>query len=398
MPTLVPRRFANPETLKRVSRSSLIELLSAKATSEYLASRGFVLPTMAGDDVDYDALAGILVDPDAGMPTELVDSLYFIHEMSTDHAMQELLEAAQPGLLDFGEADPTPADVALQVLLKDRDLLERKHAEQYLERPKAFHVCQGAGEHREHPPGCSESLMTAMALELDEWFFKHRRGRGSRVFPYPRPQDGQVWFLIRHGLPMRREGTFDGDTSSSVFYRPEDFKVIIYHCAQNVLVIHADGKRERELYRKAFGKYLFGDEDYFACDGNYTLQPLKDNGRDALDCDGIDGIESVSLKELEVFVSKGRAAFVGVRCDDVFGYLEDSKMRLPKGFWSKAVLSIQFTDAVSPRSATIRPPSRASYTRDDDRLLVEQLLEHNGFVLGMKGKTDAAVTSPVRRS
>ena len=63
--------------------------------------------------------------------------------------------------------------------------------------------------------------------------------------------------------------------------------------------IHADCEQEPELFRLAFGMHLFGDGNYFpASKGKYTLEPLK-AGRAVLACAGIDGLEDITLKELE---------------------------------------------------------------------------------------------------
>ena len=49
--------------------------------------------------------------------------------MSTDNCMDLLLEEAEKRCLSLdGKPDPTAADVAVQVFLQDRRLLERKHA------------------------------------------------------------------------------------------------------------------------------------------------------------------------------------------------------------------------------------------------------------------------------
>jgi hypothetical protein len=108
--------------VKRISAKDLLALLAP--SREYLAGRGLVLPQEANHPVDYETLASILVDPSPDRPKALIDGLYFVHEMSTSECMADLLDAAAPGVLDFEGAEPTPADVAVQVCLKDRDLLD----------------------------------------------------------------------------------------------------------------------------------------------------------------------------------------------------------------------------------------------------------------------------------
>ena len=391
MPTSFFRRFANPETLRRVSEPYLLALLSADATQGYLISRGFTFPSARSGALDHEALAAILLNPDAEMPNALVDDLYLMDEMATEPIMLELLDAVPPGLVESGEADPTPADVVLQLLLKDRKLLERKRAEQFLHRSRSFRVCQGNGTQKELPR-CTESTEGLVPLTLGEWFFGHRRGRKCRVSFFSRPAEGQLWILVQRGAAMRIQGTFDEGQSSSLLFRPQAFDLIVYYLEQDVLVVHTDTdtKGELELYRKTIGKYLFEDEDYFAATGNYTLTPLMKRGRAALDCDGVSGIESVDQGELEIYRGTGTPMFIRLKGDDVFASLEESHMSLPKGLPTKAVFRVKFTESEKPRAVTIRPPSRDRYERDDDRAVMEPFFKRNGFIQATRGRADAA--------
>jgi len=381
-------RFANAETLKQIAPPALLAFF--EPFREYFARRGYELPKDSTVSLDYPALTSILIDPDRYVPPDLAQRLYLVHEMATEEGMQQLIEGLGESLSVEGH-DPTSADVAVQAFLKNRNLLEEKHAEQFLVRSRSFRVCVSSSEPPRKLPKCERSSRTNLEREFDEWFAKHRRGRGSKLFVFPRSSEGELWFLVRHGLAMRREGTLDKGESSSIFFRPEVFDVVVYHREQNALILHTTPyvKGILELYRKGFGKELFRNENYFAADGNYTLQPLVDKGANALDCEGIDGIKSVSLHEIEIFLSKGGGVFYSLSGDNVFAYLEESGVHLPKGRWNKAVLSFEFSDSVKERSVTVWPPSRASYKRDDDRMVVERFLKKNQFLKASKAKKKA---------
>lgn len=390
-------RFANAETLKHISPPVLLTFFDPFRA--YFARRGCDLPKDSATTIDYQAVVAVLIDPDRDVPPDLAQRLYLVHEMATEEGMQQLIEAVGESFIFEGD-DPTPADVAVQVFLKRRELLEEKHAEHFLVRSRSFRVCVSPSEPPQKLPQCQASSRTKLESEFDDWFWKHKRGRGSKVFVFPRAAEGELWFLVRHGLGMRREGTLDKGESSSIFFRPEVFDVVVYHREQNALILHITPyvKGILELYRKGFGKHLFQKEDYFATDGNYTLQPLVDKRSNALDCAGIDGIKSVSLHEIEIFLSKGGGVFYSLRGDDVFDYLEQSNARLPIGRWNKAVLSFEFSDSNKARSVTVWPPSRASYKRDDDRMVVELFLKKNQFLKATKapkrktgGKREATV-------
>ena len=111
-----------------------------------------------------------------------------------------------------------PDTVAVQVFLQDRRLLERNHAKRYLTRRRSFEHFQT--ETHPIPQFKQPSPQTLIDLQedLDDWFEKKKRGRGSRVFVFPKGDS--IWFLVHHGDPFRREGSFDAGQALSVFYWP----------------------------------------------------------------------------------------------------------------------------------------------------------------------------------
>ena len=155
----------------------------------YFADRGLVLSSTDGADINYQALAEILLNPDDAMPPLLVDALYHVNEMATSEGMDALLDAAAANgvQLDSG-GEMTPADVAVQVWLKDRDLFERQHAEQFLCRRRSFESFQ-SHDSTGRPPELSTEALAGLERDLDDWFggrsadggaaYSHTRERAS---------------------------------------------------------------------------------------------------------------------------------------------------------------------------------------------------------------------------
>ena len=118
----------------------------------YFKSRGVELGAVNGHELDYEGLRDVLMTLDPSAPQELMDDLYYVHEMSDDNGMDELLAAIEE--LPASERvelhlppDPTPADVAVQVRLQAPELLERRHAERLLTKKRSFEYYQPkAGE------------------------------------------------------------------------------------------------------------------------------------------------------------------------------------------------------------------------------------------------------------
>jgi len=264
------RRFSNPDGLKAITPRHLVRLLSP--FTEFLFGRGFDLPKLEeAKTLDYEQLAAVLVDPREDTPKALIDALYVIHEMATKEGMDALLEAARDKRLELDITDnPTPADVAVLIFLADQDLLERKHAEQYLTRPRSFEYFQSEATLPD-PKRATDRRLKQLEQDLDNTFETRKRGRGARVFPY-RKEDG-FWFLVRHGEPYKREGSLEDEKPASVFYRPEKYDVVVYNPAIGELRINASAMWEKNLYRAAFGQYLFDNPDVFPGTGKYTLAP-----------------------------------------------------------------------------------------------------------------------------
>jgi hypothetical protein len=139
---------------------------------------------------------------------------------------------------------------------------------------------------------------------------------------------------------------------------------------------------EKKLYRQLFGKHLFDNENCFPGTAKYTLEPLRENGADALACGDIEGIESIVLTEVH-FAWGGAQGEVEIRkASDVFAALEARGRTMPEeARIIKAVFRVKFEDSKTPRSVKIRPSNIAEYTRDSDADLLERWLQLRGFII-----------------
>jgi hypothetical protein len=390
MPTFNLKRFSDPGTLRAIEPGALLELLASY--EEFLTGREFHLPTTPDPDlIDYDHLAAIFMTPDVDTPDELANALFYIHEMATADGMDALMaELQQMGEAVLFPPDSTPADVAVRCWLVDPEALERAHAESLLIRPRSFQYFQTQNW---PPPGYLEPAAETLALlenELDNWFEQKNRGRGARVFPFPK--DHEVWFLIRHGDPFKREGSLENEESSSVFYRPERHDVLVYDQNLGELRMNARSKGERDLYLERLGLYLLGSEHSFRISGQrYTLEPLRTLGQESLVWEDVDGLEWVVLRELWMEWG-GPVHEVEIRkADDLFTALELREETIPQGpTLRQAKFQVKFSDGTTPRTVTIRVPQRAQFTRDQDSALVEEWLTLRGFVIPRSEASDEA--------
>lgn len=378
MATYNLRRFSNAETLKQIARRDLLALLAPHAA--YFAGRGLKLPKRASDgDLDYERLVEVFMTPGSDTPPALANALFLVDEMATPEAMDGLLDEARIAGIDLDDGGPTPADVAVQVWLHKPDILERKHAEQFLTKRRSFESFQ---TDRQPVPEFflpSEKVVGGLEQELDGWFEEKKRGRGARVLVYPK--DDGCWFLVRHGDPYRREGSIEKGESSSVYYRPEKYDVLTYVPKTGEIRMNARSKGEKELYRKAFGRHLFGSEDFFPGTAKYALEPLRTDGPASLVCTDVEGMEQVRLVEVHYFWGGSQREVEIRKADDIFAALQEREAEMPGARIIRARFKIKFADSRTPRTLTIRPSNIASYQRDADSVLVEEWLGKRGFIL-----------------
>ena len=227
MAALVLKRFANPDALMRIGESFLIELLTPHAA--FLTNRGFSLPaTPDTETFSFDHLAGIFATPDTDMPQEQADALHCTHEMATPDEMDALHEAAAEHDVDLGlNGQATPEAVSVRFWVLNKTLFEEMHAEHHLMRPKSFlHFYADAKPLPVFTPP-TEATKAAMQAELDVWFESKRRGSGSKVLVYS--GEDECLFMVRHGNPCRLDGSYDHGQTGSVFYRPQQHDVLVYH-------------------------------------------------------------------------------------------------------------------------------------------------------------------------
>jgi hypothetical protein len=374
------RRFSSPSILKAIAPDRLLYFL--EPYRPFLQGRGLSLPPLnSGCRPEYEKLIGVFMAPDDSTPKELIDALFFVDEMATEKGMEDLLDACREVKLSLDtHEDVSPADVAVQVWLRDPDLLERKHAEQFLYKPRSFEYFQT--DQLNPPPFRHPSPATLAALEqsLNEWFVQRKRGRTAKVFVYDKPE--AIWFMVRHGEPFKREESVEGTEPSSVSFRPLRHDVLVYDPEHGELRINAQLTGEKELYRTQFGKHLFGREDFFPNAEKYTLDPIRKDGEKCVICQDIAGIEWVVLREVHFAWGGPHSEYEIRKANNLFEALRNRGNRtLPATpRLTRAIFLMKFRDAKRPRSITIRPPNVALFMRDEDSVLVEEWFKKRGFL------------------
>lgn len=176
------RRLCRPEILRAIDSRYLEELLAPY--ERYLGEHGVALPLSGREaPLKYLALVKLITAPPEDMPRELFDAFYFIDELATPSGLKALEDAAKaagtPVPRSFCEV--TPADVTLQVWLRNRPLLERVHAEMAVQRFRSFEYFQSEAPKAAELPGSLPARIRAVEAELNDCFQARRRGRYARI-------------------------------------------------------------------------------------------------------------------------------------------------------------------------------------------------------------------------
>ncbi len=383
MPRLNFRRIADVAVLKQLDPRGLVELLAPHEV--YLAARHVEL-RFDGSDANYKALRAVLLSPDEDFPPALGQGLQRVNDLATKTAMDDLLDALEERSIsiDLGD-EPTPADVALSVCLRVPDLMERMHAERRSRRKRKFEYFQSEEEDGPGSLGIRpDTEFPDLEASLNAWFAGRKKGRMAdqtcRVFAFPRER--ATWFLVRHGDTVARLGVLKGGQSASAVLRPEVFDVVVYDHVLNELRINA-APRETEEYRKQFGLHLFGAEEYFPGKAKYTLNPLREEWEDSLNCDDIDGIEHIRLIELWYFFGSGTELEIEIhKAEDIFAAIRRRRGgTIPTSArLGRAKFDVTFSCSKTPRKVTIRPSNIAEFTYDNDSAVVNDWLAARGFI------------------
>lgn len=395
MPVFKLVRFSRPEVLRSINPTYLLRLL--KPHSRFFRNHGLTLPSIkAAASLDHQALMRILASPEIGPPAELVDALFYIHEMATHEGMQALMEAVPLEKLGGDLFDMPPADVAVRAWLLNPRAVERAHAEFFAAKARRFEYFQSYSAAPDALPQPTEAQLLAMEQVLDEEFGRKGRGRVTRVFAYPHTHD--CLFMIRHGDPYRREGALQGKEATSVLYRPMKFDLAIYDLAGQTLRIHAKTDWETSLYRGQIGLHLFGAIDYFTGEGRYDLRPLQSDTDTCFACHDVPGVKVARLIEVRLQWGGPYDAIEVQRASDVLAAFKHRKTQMPtKPKIIQATFELEFYNQTKPRSVTITPPNLARYSHDEDAPVIDRWLAMRKFVRGLaeQGETSNAQAEPV---
>ena len=369
--------FFHPDLLKQFQPALLTQVL--KTAAGFLDMRGFRIPDAVDGKIDYLSLAGILSEPDDGIPGDLIEALHVISELGIDEQFEELLEMAT-GLGLTVSDDMTAADLAASIWLNNRSLLERKEREGTLERRKKYHSFRGRNPMLKIDVADLPSDFSGLEADLDDYFRKKKNGSGCRIIA--RSTGGEMRFLVQHGQQIRREPTRNGRESTVTIFRPERTDIVILDPVYRELRINANSTRDLRKLKDLFGLHLLQDSEAFVYEAKYSLEPLRTQREDSLRCRDVDGIAAVRVTEVELDYGGENNHIRIEKAKDIFKALAAA----PAGaesepLYRKAVFSLTLEGEKRPRAVSVRAGNTAAYRRGEEAAVIENWMRARGFIL-----------------
>jgi hypothetical protein len=362
------KKFANPRFLEQIGRGSLA-LLLARFEPE-LAGHGLAVPKGLDDETFYREVATMAV-AGPGLPERLADALHGIETMASDEG-RERLAMALPAAIER-RPDATHADFATQVLLAQPELFAHKQEEVRITGLSSFEYYGSTGEDRSAtftPP--DEQTLRQMRAGMDAWLALYR-GSEQRVTDLEMFELNEEWvFLIRRGDACRRMPMVEGERVTIRQFRPARDVVVAYSPKRDELRLHGRSARELRMLRELFGWRLFGDLRRFSARRQFTLEPLRAEGAEALIAPMNCGIEKIGLREWEVQGETDAWIWKAVEQREPAAVPAEGKLL-------RAVFEIHFTGQKGARPVQVRAGHQLRMSRHCDATAVHRWLTERGF-------------------
>lgn len=365
-------RFTNPRLLEQIGRGTLA-LMLAQFQPE-LAGHGLTVPAHGLDDETFYREVATMAVAGRGLPERFTEALHGIEVMATESGRERLAMSVPPGV---ERAEATHAEFAARVWMAQPELFARKQEEMRITGLTSFEYygsTEPKNANASFTPPDAETLRRIRA-GIDSWLALHRgpdeRVTGIEVFPH----DGEWVFLIRRGDACKRVPMVEGERVLIRQFRPARDVVVAYSPERDELRMHGRSVRELRMLRELFGWRLFGDLRRFSTRRQFTLEPLRTEGADALIAPMNCGIEGVELREWEAEIGKETLIRKADEGRQPAAVPEEGRL-------TRAVFDVRFTGQKQARAVQVREGNQLRMSRHCDATAVHRWLTERGFRTG----------------
>lgn len=377
------KRYMKPKFLEQIGRGQLSRLLE-KFQADFTANN-ITLPPDTLEERDFYTALGKLSVGEPGLPDNCCEALFSVEAMANPYARARLLKAvALAGITIERIQTATDADVAVQVLLADPGLFGLKHDESRIAAMSSFeyHGCAEPVDRRETFAATTMEELLRIKTDIDTWLEEERDGEEHVTEIERHEMDGEHWFLIRRGDSSVRLPTVEGRIITVRHLRLARDVVVVLNLERDELRVYAKTAGEKRMLRELFGRRLFGDPDHFSVQKSFTLNPLRDDLREALTVTRGQGIDEIVLVYLEEQLDGEHNVTIQWKLEDMSAYVGSPRpWAVPlRGRLLTAGFLITFTGNPSkPRMVYVRAGNKLRLTRHCDAAAVHRWLSEKGF-------------------
>ncbi len=385
MATFNPKHFTDADVLLTIDTERLLQLLTPYAN--YFRDRGLPLPSpQQASTLDVARLARILESPDEAAPQDLLNAIGYIDEMSTPTGMDALLPKAIKAGMPFDKSqDQSPADIAVQVWLFDRKIVEQEHIWHTWRLPRRMDCYRAASDWFLDLVELTEERIQQAELDVGSWLDENNRSKFCKI-AYRITETG-IEFSIQRGEPFTRKPTVEDASIRSIHYRPAGKDTVILQSEDHQLMINTPVKRALPIYQRVMGKLLFNNPDYFSDTNIVSLRPLEDSMEDALFIDDMRDIEEVLFVEYCVDLGGDFDATMIYKASNVIEDLKSRQKALKfEGALVSATFRIRYRGSRVSRTLKLYAGNATCYTRDANAPIAEEWMRLRNFIIQTQAK------------
>ena len=314
------------------------------------------------------------------VPEDLVDALLQIEALADEDNHDDMLAQAGTEQLDLfaGAKRLSTADLAFTIYLDHRDVFQEAAPVLGTERVTRF--VEFCGQPPSRPPALMSRTRKERLLEaMRSWFSGRHRTGYVEIDIVEAPTECN--FHIVHGRPEKRRTVISEDECkrTNLSYIPDKHDLVIYDARTHKLCVNAQFAIENNFYRRAIGEVYFGHAEHFQPRSVFTGAPIQEEGPAALSIEGIDGLRTVTLREL--VIERPRHATVFFKGDDLSKELQSKHER--EVIRGGKIAHMRFALAVAGRARPLKVevslPNTLSYDRRIAPDVVRAFLRKRGF-------------------
>jgi hypothetical protein len=370
MDTVCSRKALSVNYLGQIRKELLQKFLLPY--EEYLAAEGLHCASL--HEANYEQLFFILNLP-IKKPHNLMKALAYIRNVATFEGLALMIATAEENNLVLDFANPTPPDIAMQILVNAPELLERLYREELSIQGRAFNCFSCKDKAKFCTLNISAVSINALENSLDQWFALKNYGTKSRLYVY-HSHEQMSYMAISHGLydmPLN-----NGDQRTAMpHYSPRAFDFIQYNHALNEIAIQGATNEFVTIYKELIGKHFLGSKDYFDVMEKFNLSPLQESIKNSLQCKDVPGITLVRLTELRLMVDVGEIdTLTSKNCLSVFR----NHIPIAGNELHEAMFTIHIQDEDKPQFIKIKLPNVITYSSNEYANLMNNWLMRRGFM------------------